>query len=44
MARPGVTYYDISRAAEAVKARGCEPTIDRVREQLGTGSKSTIAP
>lgn len=44
MARPGVTYYDISRAAEAVKARGSEPTIDRVREQLGTGSKSTIAP
>ena len=44
MARPGVTYCDISRAAEAVKARGSEPTIDRVREQLGTGSKSTIAP
>ncbi|BCD98665.1 DNA-binding protein [Marinagarivorans cellulosilyticus] len=44
MARPGVTYYDISRAAEAVKAQGSEPTIDRVREQLGTGSKSTIAP
>lgn len=44
MARPGVTYFDISRAAEAVKAQGGEPTIDRVREQLGTGSKSTIAP
>jgi len=44
MARPGVTYFDISRAAEAVKAQGNDPTIDRVREQLGTGSKSTIAP
>ncbi len=44
MARPGVTYFDISRAAEALKAQGSEPTIDRVREQLGTGSKSTIAP
>lgn len=44
MARPGVTYNDICRAAEAIKAKGNEPTIDRVREQLGTGSKSTIAP
>ncbi len=41
---PPLVHYDISRAAEAVKAQGSEPTIDRVREQLGTGSKSTIAP
>jgi len=44
MARTGVTYSDITKAAEAIKSYGQEPTVDRVREQLGTGSKSTIAP
>lgn len=44
MARAGVTYVDIAKAAEAIKSRGQEPTVDRVREQMGTGSKSTIAP
>ncbi len=44
MARPGVTYFDIANAAEVIKTQGHEPTVDRVREQLGTGSKSTIAP
>ena len=44
MARTGVGYMDIARAAEALKARGEEPTVDRVRAELGTGSKSTIAP
>lgn len=44
MARAGVTYHDIAKAAEAIKAQSQEPTVDRVREHLGTGSKSTIAP
>ena len=44
MARIGVTYIDIAEAAEKIKTQGKEPTVDRVREQLGTGSKSTIAP
>lgn len=44
MARSGVTYTDIAKAAEKVKLQGHEPTVDRVREILGTGSKSTIAP
>ncbi|QFT54915.1 DNA-binding protein [Microbulbifer sp. THAF38] len=44
MARTGVTYLDIVQAAKAIKVRGEEPTVDRVRAQLGTGSKSTIAP
>jgi len=44
MARAGVTYHDVAKAAEAIKNRRQEPTVDRVREQLGTGSKSTIAP
>jgi DNA repair exonuclease SbcCD ATPase subunit len=44
MARAGITYYDVSKAAEAIKIQNQEPTVDRVREHLGTGSKSTIAP
>jgi len=44
MARTGVTYFDISKAAELILERGKTPTVDKVREQLGTGSKSTIAP
>ncbi len=44
MARSGVTYRDVVQAAEAVKQQGQEPTVDRVRGQLGTGSKSTIGP
>jgi chromosome segregation ATPase len=44
MARAGVTYHDVAKAAEAIKTQGQEPTVDRVREHLGTGSKSTIAP
>ena len=44
MARIGVAYRDVAEAADAVKRRGEEPTVDRVRAELGTGSKSTIAP
>lgn len=44
MARAGITYHDVVKAAEALKTLGQEPTVDRVRERLGTGSKSTIAP
>ena len=44
MARAGVTYHDIAKAAEVIKTHGQEPTVDRAREHLGTGSKSTIAP
>ena len=44
MARTGVGYIDIAKAAETLKQRGEEPTVDRVRAELGTGSKSTIAP
>lgn len=44
MARAGVTYHDVVKAAEAIKSQRQEPTVDRVREHLGTGSKSTIAP
>lgn len=44
MARAGVNYADILKAAEYIQQEGHLPTVDRVRAYLGTGSKSTIAP
>ena len=45
MANSGVTYFDVSRAADRLQAKGIRPTIDSVRVEMGnTGSKSTIAP
>lgn len=44
MARAGVTYHDIAKAATQLSQQDKVPTVDAVREVLGTGSKSTIAP
>ena len=45
MARAGILYSQVSRAATQLAESGRTPTIDTVREALGdTGSKSTIAP
>ena len=45
MARAGILYSDVMKAAQIVAADGRNPTVDNVREALGsTGSKSTIAP
>ncbi|MEC5161341.1 MULTISPECIES: DNA-binding protein [unclassified Janthinobacterium] len=45
MARIGILYSHVMKAAEKVAAEGKNPTVDSVREALGgTGSKSTIAP
>ena len=44
MARGGVTYSDISKAAEAIRNNNQTPTVERVRNHLGTGSNGTIAP
>jgi hypothetical protein len=44
MARAGVNYTDILKAAEYIQHDGHLPTVDRVRAYLGTGSKSAIAP
>ncbi len=44
MARSGITYIDVSKAAQSIKLHGQNPTVDRVLACLGTGSKSTIAP
>lgn len=44
MARPGVTYAQVAAAATTLHTQHEEPTIDRVRALIGTGSKSTLAP
>ena len=43
MARTGINYLDVAKTAEKLKNKGIMPTIDRVREILGTGSKTTLA-
>jgi len=43
MARSGITYLDVTKVAEKLRNKGVAPTIDRVREILGTGSKTTLA-
>lgn len=45
MARAGVLYSHVAKAAVQLTAAGKNPTVDTVREAMGgTGSKSTIAP
>jgi hypothetical protein len=43
MTRLGITFDDVARSAEDILAAGNNPTIERVRRVLGTGSNSTIA-
>ncbi|HHW77865.1 MAG TPA: hypothetical protein GX399_12690 [Xanthomonadaceae bacterium] len=43
MARTGIRFEDVRDAAESLLARGLNPTIQRVRELLGTGSNTTIS-
>lgn len=43
MARIGVQFLDIEKAALELQGNGKTPTVDSIREVLGTGSKSTIA-
>ncbi len=45
MARAGILYSDVAKAATKLFEGGKNPTVDSVRDTLGgTGSKSTIAP
>ncbi len=44
MARSGVTYLEVAKAAQIIQQQGQNPTVDRVLTQLGTGSKSTLGP
>lgn len=43
MARPGVTYLDIAKAATSLVEQGHYPSIEAVRHTLGTGSNGTIS-
>ena len=45
MGRAGILFSHVAKAAAKLVADGKNPTVDNVREALGsTGSKSTIAP
>lgn len=45
MARAGILYSQVAKAAATLAADGINPTVDNVRIAMGgTGSKSTIAP
>lgn len=45
MARAGILYSDVAKAASQLVDSGKTPTVDTVRDAMGnTGSKSTIAP
>lgn len=45
MARSGILYSQVAKAAAQLAAAGANPTVDAVRAALGdTGSKSTIGP
>src|SRR5580658_6888142 len=43
MGRAGVTLQEVEKAALQLQGRGKNPSVDAVREVIGTGSKSTIA-
>jgi uncharacterized coiled-coil protein SlyX len=42
--RRGISVGDVERAADALLRSGHRPTIERIREKLGTGSPNTINP
>ena len=45
MARGGITYHSVAKAAQQLLDKGENPTVDTIRAQLGdTGSRSTIGP
>lgn len=43
MARSGVTYEDVQRAIDELLTRGDAPSVQKIREILGTGSFTTIS-
>lgn len=42
MGRAGIKLLDVEKAALQLQGRGKNPSVDAIRELLGTGSKSTI--
>jgi chromosome segregation ATPase len=43
MGRIGISYQDVAATIPKLQAQSKSPTVDNIREVLGTGSKSTIA-
>ncbi len=43
MSRTGIGYLDVLKIADKLQLEGKNPTIDSIREELGTGSRTTIA-
>ncbi len=43
MARPGVDYEMVKQAAVKLLAQGTAPSVQKIRDMLGTGSNTTIA-
>ena len=43
MARPGITYKDVAKACEQIIDEGGRPTINGVKNTLGTGSPNNIS-
>ena len=43
MGRNGITLLDVSNAIATIQGKQKNPTVDTIREELGTGSRSTIA-
>jgi chromosome segregation ATPase len=43
MGRIGITYHDVAKAITSLQTLQKNPTVDNIREMMGTGSKSTIA-
>lgn len=42
MARTGITYDQVASVADAIVGEGHQPTINAVRDRIGTGSPNTI--
>jgi chromosome segregation ATPase len=42
VARPGITYLDVAKAATQLMEQNTRPSIEAIRRILGTGSNSTI--
>lgn len=43
MAHGGVTFTEVDEAARYLQGQGRNPTVDAIRERLGTGSRTTLA-
>ena len=43
MSRPGVDYETVKQTAVKLLSQGIAPSVQKIREELGTGSNSTIA-